>query len=75
MTQQEALKQEILAKTKEYYELAHKPSQAKEFIPGKSRVNYADKIMNDSFWIGLYPGMWDKAIIYMITKIREFIQR
>lgn len=31
-----------------------------------------DKIMNDSFWIGLYPGMGDEAIGYMIEKIREF---
>jgi CDP-6-deoxy-D-xylo-4-hexulose-3-dehydrase len=32
-----------------------------------------DKIMNDSFWIGLYPGMGDEAIGYMIEKIREFV--
>jgi CDP-6-deoxy-D-xylo-4-hexulose-3-dehydrase len=32
-----------------------------------------DKIMNDSFWIGLYPGMGDDAIDYMIKKIREFV--
>ena len=32
-----------------------------------------DKIMNDSFWIGLYPGMGDDAIDYMVEKIREFI--
>jgi len=33
-----------------------------------------DKIMNDSFWIGLYPGMDDHAIEYMIQKIKEFIE-
>ena len=33
-----------------------------------------DKIMNDSFWIGLYPGMGDDAIDYMIMKIREFVK-
>jgi CDP-6-deoxy-D-xylo-4-hexulose-3-dehydrase len=32
-----------------------------------------DKIMNDSFWIGVYPGMGDEAIDYMIEKIKEFI--
>ena len=32
-----------------------------------------DKIMNDSFWIGLYPGMGDDAIGYMIKTIREFV--
>jgi len=40
-------------------------------IVGKLTVT--DKIMNDSFWIGLYPGMGDDAINYMINKIREFI--
>lgn len=34
-----------------------------------------DKIMNDSFWIGLYPGMGDDAINYMVEKIREFIEK
>jgi len=32
-----------------------------------------DKIMNDSFWIGLYPGMGDDAINYMIKTVRDFI--
>lgn len=35
-------------------------------------LKVTDKIMNDSFWIGLYPGMGDGAISYMIKKIREF---
>jgi hypothetical protein len=29
--------------------------------------------MNDSFWIGLYPGMDDEAIGYMADMIRNFI--
>ena len=33
-----------------------------------------DKIMNDSFWIGLYPGMGDDAINYMIVQIKKFIK-
>jgi CDP-6-deoxy-D-xylo-4-hexulose-3-dehydrase len=37
-------------------------------------LKVTDKIMNDSFWIGLYPGMGDDAINYMIKKIREFIK-
>ncbi|MBR5359402.1 MAG: DegT/DnrJ/EryC1/StrS family aminotransferase, partial [Lachnospiraceae bacterium] len=32
-----------------------------------------DRIMNDSFWIGVYPGMTDEMIDYMIEKIHEFI--
>ena len=31
-----------------------------------------DKIMNDSLWIGLYPGMGDEKLDYMISVIREF---
>jgi CDP-6-deoxy-D-xylo-4-hexulose-3-dehydrase len=33
-----------------------------------------DKIMNDSFWLGVYPGMGDDAIDYMATTIKQFIR-
>jgi CDP-6-deoxy-D-xylo-4-hexulose-3-dehydrase len=36
-------------------------------------LTVTDTIMTNSFWIGLYPGMGDEAINYMISKIREFI--
>ena len=39
-----------------------------------SLVN-TDKIMNDAFWIGVYPGMGDEKIDYMISKIREFCKK
>ena len=29
--------------------------------------------MNDSFWIGLYPGMGNDAIDYMIERISTFV--
>lgn len=32
-----------------------------------------DKLMNDSFWIGVYPGMKKEAIEYMINKICNFV--
>lgn len=32
-----------------------------------------DRIMKDSFWIGVYPGMTDEKIDYMIKKIKEAI--
>ncbi len=34
-----------------------------------------DRIMNDAFWIGLYPGMGEDKIDYMISKIREFCKK
>ncbi len=31
-----------------------------------------DRIMRDSFWIGVYPGMGEEMIRFMIEKIRSF---
>ena len=33
-----------------------------------------DKVMNDSFWIGVYPGMTDEKINYMIKKLHEALR-
>jgi CDP-4-dehydro-6-deoxyglucose reductase, E1 len=30
-----------------------------------------DRIMNDTFWVGVYPGMTDAMIKYMANIIRE----
>ena len=38
-----------------------------------SELKNTDKIMNDSFWIGLYPGMGQDKLNYMIEKIRDFV--
>ena len=32
-----------------------------------------DIIMNQTFWIGVYPGMTDDMIDYMIDKITEYV--
>lgn len=32
-----------------------------------------DRIMNNSFWLGVYPGMTEKMLKYIITNIRNFI--
>ncbi|MEI7851286.1 MAG: lipopolysaccharide biosynthesis protein RfbH [Kiritimatiellales bacterium] len=34
-----------------------------------------DKIMNDSFWVGLYPGMGQEKLQYMIQSINHFCKR
>ena len=75
MTKQEQLKQEILDKTKEYYELVHKPQQEKTFIEGKSRVNYAGRVFDETemqylvdssldFWLtyGDYSKKFEKQL-------------
>ena len=33
-----------------------------------------NKVMNDSFWIGVYPGMTDEKINYMVKQITELIK-
>ena len=38
------------------------------------QLTNTDKVMNDSFWIGVYPGMSDEKIDYMITQIHEIIK-
>lgn len=63
------LRAEILAKTAEYYKLVHEPKQNAEFVPGKSRVNYAGRVFDEKemtnlvdsaleFW--LTYGQWSK---------------
>ena len=37
------------------------------------KLENTDRIMNDTFWIGVYPGMTDKKIDYMIKCIKEGI--
>lgn len=32
-----------------------------------------DKIMNDTFWIGLYPGMTQDVLLYMVETIKQYI--
>ncbi|MDM5263702.1 lipopolysaccharide biosynthesis protein RfbH [Sulfurovum sp. XTW-4] len=75
MTKQEQLKQEILQKTKEYYELVHKPQQTKAFVEGESRVNYAGRVFDETemqylvdssldFWLtyGDYSKKFEKKL-------------
>jgi len=75
MNGQEELKQKILNKTKEYYELVHKPQQDKKFVDGESRVNYAGRVFDEiemqylvdsslDFWLtyGSYSKKFEKNL-------------
>lgn len=64
MTQAEELKQEILNKTKEYYELVHQPQQTKEFIDGESRVNYAGRVFDEKEMTNLVDSSLDFWLTY-----------
>ena len=35
----------------------------------------SDQVMNDNFWIGVYPGINDEMIDYMVSTIGEFLGR
>ena len=35
----------------------------------------SDKVMNDSFWIGVYPGLTDAMLNFMIEKIKVFAKK
>lgn len=63
MTKAEALKQEILAKTREYYQLVHKPNQTAPFIKGKSRINYAGRVFDDREMVNLV----DSSLEFWLT--------
>lgn len=34
-----------------------------------------DRIMRDTFWIGVYPGMTEEKLAYMVGTIRTFVNR
>lgn len=38
-----------------------------------SSLENADKVMNDTFWIGLYPGLREEHLNYSVEKIEEFL--
>ena len=64
MTKEQQLKQEILDKTKEYYELVHKKNQTKSFIAGQSRVNYAGRVFDEKEMMNLVDSSLDFWLTY-----------
>ncbi len=74
MTPADILKKEILDKTREYYNLVHKPAQQKPFDAGQSRIPYAGRVFDEQelinlvdssleFWLttGRYAEQFEKA--------------
>lgn len=39
------------------------------------KLGNTDRIMNDTFWVGVYPGMTDKKLDYMVKVIKEAIKQ
>ena len=57
MSRKEELKQQILELTREYYKEVHAPK--KEFVPGKSFVNYGGRYFNDEEMVNLVDSSLD----------------
>jgi CDP-6-deoxy-D-xylo-4-hexulose-3-dehydrase len=53
------LKAQIFTLTKRYYQVVHKPQQKKEFIPGKSRINYGGRFYDEKELINLINSSLD----------------
>lgn len=39
------------------------------------KLENTDRVMKDTFWVGVYPGMTDEKIDYMIRKIRYILTK
>ena len=37
-------------------------------------LEVTDRIMRDSFWIGVYPGMTDEMLYYMAETLRDALK-
>ena len=53
-----ALRKEILEKVKEFYSIAHDKTGA-EFVPGKTRVNYAGRVFDEQELVQLVDSSLD----------------
>ena len=60
MKTQESIRSEIFTKIREYYQLAH---QQEQFMPGKSKINYAGRVYDEKELINLV----DSALEFWLT--------
>ena len=37
-------------------------------------LGITDRIMRDTFWVGVYPGMTDGMVVFIIEQIKEFVK-
>ena len=38
-------------------------------------LSVTDRVMNNTFWVGVYPGMTDEMIDYMAKTIKEAVNQ
>ncbi len=64
MDNSEKLKQEIFDKVKEYYKLVHESKAKEQFLPGKSRVNYAGRVFDEHEMVNLIDSSLEFWLTY-----------
>lgn len=62
-TLEKVLKSISLKQARNYYTIIHKPQQEQEFIPGKSRVNYAGRVYDEKEMVNLV----DSSLEFWLT--------
>lgn len=40
-----------------------------------SEIDQTDRVMNSTFWIGLYPGLSEEMLSYTVDRIKQFVDR
>ncbi|HBG78303.1 MAG TPA: lipopolysaccharide biosynthesis protein RfbH [Phycisphaerales bacterium] len=53
------LKAQVFALTKKYYQAVHRPGQKKEFVAGKSRINYGGRFFDEREMLNLVDSSLD----------------
>jgi CDP-6-deoxy-D-xylo-4-hexulose-3-dehydrase len=64
MSSKETLKNEILSKVAEYFQLVHAPQQRKPFVEGETRVNYAGRVFDAAEMTNLVEASLDFWLTY-----------
>lgn len=49
--------------------------QSKKGYRVAGTLETTDKVMNDTFWVGVYPGLTAPMVEYMIEKIRQYVRK
>ena len=54
--------------------LTKQPAYKNTFYRIHSTLTNTDKVMNDSFWLGVWPGLEERHFIYIVAVIDEYIK-